>query len=435
MRYVIIMSLAGSILFLLYLVIEKLFERWFSIADRSVFLKVILVFYLIPSAPLANFYRRLFGPKDMHSTFYELDYVVYQDMDVTLFSDDLNYLLIGGILWFAGGCSLFLYEKTRAHFRLRKICSCSELCKEGKLYEQLELLRKEYGIRRQVLLYCYPVPIPTFTVGTIRPRIFVYAGEQENVVKLVLLHELAHINRKDVLIKQLTSLAVYIHWFNPLLYFFQRRIECIAEMNCDRCVVAKLSDTDRRSYASMLLEAVKCKEKVAFSHYFSQQKNMKERIMCIMETRKYKFWKRICVCLLMAFMVFGTSCVSLANPFILEVEIGEGIDENLENATEMIFFDEGYEPESSEKGLKTVRFISEDGEVTEITSDRIITDEETSRLFCFHKYVAGTAQIHEKDASGTGCTVKNYRAEKCTKCGKVKLLELISTYTYVVCPH
>jgi hypothetical protein len=53
---------------------------------------------------------------------------------------------------------------------------------------------------------------------------------------------------------------------------------------------------------------------------------------------------------------------------------------------------------------------------------------------CAHKYVAGKTTNHTKN-SDNSCKTEYYEAERCSKCGYIKLGELIDVITRLLCPH
>ena len=57
-----------------------------------------------------------------------------------------------------------------------------------------------------------------FVCGFFRPRIYLPVGLAEPDRRYVLLHEQAHIRRRDYLTKPLAYVALCFHWFNPVLW-------------------------------------------------------------------------------------------------------------------------------------------------------------------------------------------------------------------------
>jgi hypothetical protein len=74
--------------------------------------------------------------------------------------------------------------------------------------------------------------------------------------RALILHELAHIRRKDQLIRWLESLACILFFFFPPVRWVCRRVEHFTEMACDRWAVA-VSRVEPQAYAEALVRVVK----------------------------------------------------------------------------------------------------------------------------------------------------------------------------------
>ena len=77
-------------------------------------------------------------------------------------------------------------------------------------------------------------------------------GDDE--LESVLMHELAHIKRRDVIANLLRQLALIIYWFHPLMIGLAKRQGLVREMACDDHVI--LAGQDSRRYAAHLANLV-----------------------------------------------------------------------------------------------------------------------------------------------------------------------------------
>ena len=94
--------------------------------------------------------------------------------------------------------------------------------------------------------------------GVFRPVILLPADAnhwQSERHRAVLLHELAHIQRRDWLMQTIAQLTCAVYWFNPLVWVAMRRMLAEAEQACDDHVLnAGYQSTD---YAQHLLDIVR----------------------------------------------------------------------------------------------------------------------------------------------------------------------------------
>ena len=94
-----------------------------------------------------------------------------------------------------------------------------------------------FGIRRPTI--CLPV-------GTIDQL-----SSQD--LRLVLLHELAHVRRRDGLVLSLCLIVRALHWFNPLAWLVVSRIRNYMEQAADEIAIASTQPSENVDYGRLLL--------------------------------------------------------------------------------------------------------------------------------------------------------------------------------------
>lgn len=92
-----------------------------------------------------------------------------------------------------------------------------------------------------------------FVCGFFRPCIYLPVGLDATDRQYVLLHERAHIRRRDHLVKPLFYLALCVHWFNPVLWLAYRLLCRDIETACDQAVIRSLDKPGTAQYAAALL--------------------------------------------------------------------------------------------------------------------------------------------------------------------------------------
>jgi len=119
----------------------------------------------------------------------------------------------------------------------------------------VESARRSLGTRPVAHIVISSQATMPFTYGLLRPVIVLPESAEEWTPerrRSVLLHELAHVRRRDLLTNAVVQVARAVYWFHPLVRLASRRVRIEAERACDALVVA--AGTRPSDYAGDLLD-------------------------------------------------------------------------------------------------------------------------------------------------------------------------------------
>jgi beta-lactamase regulating signal transducer with metallopeptidase domain len=158
--------------------------------------------------------------------------------------------LIGSLAWF----SLAIRRAWRFSRALRYAKPASD-----SLRARAEALARQIGLRRCPAILLLPGRVAPLVWGMGRPRLLVPEGLEsrmsEAALDTLLLHELAHVRRRDHLVRWLEFLALGAFWWNPIAWYARRELREAEEQCCDAWVVRTLPEKGR-TYATALVDAL-----------------------------------------------------------------------------------------------------------------------------------------------------------------------------------
>lgn len=117
-----------------------------------------------------------------------------------------------------------------------------------------------------------------FTLGILRPCVYLPDDLQGTARQAVLLHEQTHIRRRDPLTKPLFYAVACLHWFNPLVWLAFCTFERDMEAACDEAAVRGRPLPERNAYCESLLHFAVQGRSIPGSLAFGQG-SVKERIV------------------------------------------------------------------------------------------------------------------------------------------------------------
>jgi len=156
-------------------------------------------------------------------------------------------------VWLAG-VAVSLLALVIGLARLAWIVSRTQELLDGAWVRIASEVSREYGLRRRVRLLQSAHPTLLATWGWVRPRVLLPEGAadwSDDRIRIVLLHEIAHIVRNDWATQVLAEIVRSVYWFNPLVWIAGRRLRQEGERAADDAVLNR--GIDGAAYASELL--------------------------------------------------------------------------------------------------------------------------------------------------------------------------------------
>lgn len=169
------------------------------------------------------------------------------------------------LIWGVGFVTLFL-ARLGAYARFARKLRRSQEAPDAATALLLAEAVNQIGGRSPELTITNAVRAPALH-GIFRPRLLfppgLLAQLQPSEIQVILAHELAHDRRRDLLAHALIRLAVFVHWFNPLIWIVARIARHDGELACDEFVTRRLTATDRELYGATLLKIVSLSSYIA----------------------------------------------------------------------------------------------------------------------------------------------------------------------------
>ena len=125
---------------------------------------------------------------------------------------------------------------------------------DNKIFSEV---KKELKIKKHIRLKASSDIDSPILVGILFPTVYIPCREiPSGNMRMVLLHELTHYKRKDLLIKWFAILVNAVHWFNPLCYLACAALSEACEVSCDMSVTKNMSEDEQKLYMQTILNLV-----------------------------------------------------------------------------------------------------------------------------------------------------------------------------------
>lgn len=414
--------ITGSITCAIILLINKIVYNRTSAAFMKYLMGFGLISFVLPS------YMIYFLMEEAETSFIIGDGVPLIVVNSNLTEDIYNFLdriNIGRILtavWATGiviymVCLIINYIKT---IRAIKKYSTPAVGKTAEIFKFIE------KSERVILLMSKSTAQP-YTIG-VRRKYIVFPVILENIlsdkeIRLILMHELTHIEKNDAFLKIFIEILNGINWFNPFFYKIKKGYCFWTEADCDETLNQDFDEETRRLYANLLIKVaeinIKYKNVLASFLALKRKNSMTRREELIMKNKK-KGTKMATVAMsFMALCVFcGAGYAAKEADYAVYGVFGE--NKAIVNANDCLPENELYNNDYN------------------LSDDVLLIGGESSGDLAepkhIHKYVDTTFTKHKKNKDGS-CDVIYYEAKKCTVCDKIINAEVVNEVHFKKCIH
>ncbi|MCM3736405.1 M56 family metallopeptidase [Bacillus cytotoxicus] len=262
--------LVGIILCIKLLLKNKLTPRWQYV------LWIIIIFRLIlPFAPESSYsIYNIFLPNREISSTVNVSTVNYEKTNVSgetvtidgenetftqskaQHTDHISIYKIALYVWLFGvvcfGIFMIVLNK-RVYMYIKK----QPLMTDKRIINLLEHCKRTMSIERNIpIVVSGNISSPT-VLGFIKPRILLSENHMRTLdddqLRFIFYHELAHVKRKDVGMNCLMNSVLILHWFNPILWYAYYRMREDQEIACDALALTYIDFKQRIAYGHTII--------------------------------------------------------------------------------------------------------------------------------------------------------------------------------------
>lgn len=429
------MSLAGSLVFILYLIINPITKRYLPASWRYRFLKVSLLFYLLPYQYYKYIYIRIIRSlshrwQENIGSGYPIsaNKIILVDSEGHLYFK--NQTVIFTILGIWGGLVTIslLYRLIKYVYCMRDLRQISKLL--VTMSDKQRMSKRQP--RAEVTLFANQYITTPFTIGLFSPRIVLPASlADRKESQMIIAHEMAHVRNRDNLVKFLWLLVMCLHWYNPLVYLLYREICRISEQVCDASVVQDMSEQEKKQYQSLIIELGQKNpqtDTLLASPFSGRFRMIKERITIM--NRTFMFSKKISFVISLAVVVVILALSPISVLAYSPAHTLGYLDEEFFLGDELLDSEPYSHEPFQDYGIEHDIFVADDGQVYIIEN----SNPQLDRAICLHDWKDGKIYTHAKNDDDS-CVVYCYDCQLCSLCNAYKNATYNSEHKYLKCPH
>lgn len=159
-------------------------------------------------------------------------------------------------VWFTGAAGILLVAFARQR-RFDRMLRSRLPATAPHLITLVARLAQRAGVRKPVQIILIPAGTAPAMVGIRQTKLLLPEDWEtrfdDRSLRHVVLHELFHVKKGDLMWNWIALAVQALHWFNPLVWFVVSRFQADRELRCDAGALALLAPTERLDYGRTLL--------------------------------------------------------------------------------------------------------------------------------------------------------------------------------------
>ena len=287
--HVLSMLVLTSLLAIIILILRKIFDKKISPTWKFLMWGLLGISLLIPiriSIPSQNAYIPLWS-----KWITRLDNLETKIMNTSI-------VKIIFIIWIAGILILATFYLVETIKLKRKIGKKDAT--EERMLKLLEQAKQIVGTKKNIKIIWQEVKKVPCIYGVLHPKILMtkeILEKEDKTILHILVHELTHEKRKDMILNKVLIILATIYWFNPIIWFCFYQVRQDMELKTDEEVLKKLGEKENKAYAKSLVSLLQVsgeeKQAIKVLSVTDGKKNMERRIKMIKLSEKFKEYKAL----------------------------------------------------------------------------------------------------------------------------------------------
>jgi beta-lactamase regulating signal transducer with metallopeptidase domain len=261
-------TVEGAVLILMVLALARalggrLGPRWRVILWGLVGLKLLVPAFLPGMPGLGNWFRPPVAAPVVPVPMIRTEGMVTADVATSALANSGVMAAESGALWatlpvaaWGVGAILFFLSIVWRQRRFEKRAGLQP-CRDARLLGQVRDVARELGVCQDFHTVLGPAGGTPAVCGVARGRLILPCDWEARfdpaALRLILMHELEHIRRYDVLQNWIAAFVNAVHWFNPIVWIAVSRFQSDRELLCDAQTLSRLAPSERFDYGRTLL--------------------------------------------------------------------------------------------------------------------------------------------------------------------------------------